>query len=267
MVAINTAFQTAITGLQFQETNLAIKAQNIAAQGVGGYKKEYLVGMTLGYQDHTQPGTPTSENGTIVPTGLQVGIGVQPAGTYRSFSEGDPIKTGEPLDLMILGQGFFIVTLPDGTSGYTRVGALQKNATGQLVMPKTGYVISPGITIPQNATEISITPQGQVFVLTPGSTTPNQIGQIQLATFINPSGLQGIEDSIFQETSASGTPNTGNPGGSPIGILKQGWLEGSNVDAVREMTDLIKIEKIYDMLTKVIKTGDSMLEATTRIRT
>ncbi len=260
-MSIVRAFHITRTGLQLQETNLSIKSQNIAAQGVDGYKRQYLVATDLPYQDFGNVGTNTSDAGTISPTGLQIGLGVQAAGIYRIFTAGDPINTGNPLDLMIEGDGFFEVTLPDGTIAYTRVGALQLDATNRLVMPKTGYPILPVITLPANTTSLSINPLGEVYALVQGQSTEQLIGQIQLATFFNPAGLKAIGDSMFLETSAAGAPDIGVPNTNRRGTIKQTWREGSNVNAVEEITDLIKIEKIYDMLTKVLKTGDAMLQA------
>ncbi len=260
-MSIVRAFHITRTGLQLQETNLSIKSQNIAAQGVDGYKRQYLVATDLPYQDFGSVGASTSDAGTVSPTGLQIGLGVQPAGIYRIFTAGDPINTGNPLDFMIEGDGFFEVTLPDGTIAYTRVGALQLDAQNRIVMPKTGYPVVPGITLPANTTSVSVNSLGQISVLIQGQSTEQVVGQFELATFFNPAGLRAIGDSMFLETSASGTGDKGTPGTNRRGSIKQAWREGSNVNAVEEITDLIKIEKIYDMLTKVLKTGDAMLQA------
>lgn len=267
MPGILSAFHIAKTGLQFQEMNLSVKAHNLAAQGADAYKEESLMGLTLGYIDAENVGSITSETGTISPAGTQIGLGIDPAGVYRNFTQGDPLNTGQELDVMIDGDGFFLVSLPDGTTGYTRVGSLQKNANNQIVMPKTGYVISPGITLPQNALKILINRDGQIYANLPGQTAPQLVGQLQMATFLNPSGLRAIEDSIFLESESSGTPDEGVAGTNRRGTIKQYWKEGSNVNPVKEMTDLIKIEKIYDMLTKVIKSGDEMLSAQVQIKT
>lgn len=265
-MSINTAFHATRTGLQVQETLLATKAGNIASQAVDGFKKRYCVAYDLPYQDHGSVGATTSDAGTVSPTGIQLGSGVQIAATYSVFTQGDRIQTDNPYDVMIEGEGFFEVTLPDGSTAYTRVGALQRDANGRLVMPKTGYPISPAITIPTLAKKITISPSGQVSVQLPGSAEESIVGQIQLATFVNPSGLRLIGDSMHIETAASGSPTVGNPGTDLRGVLMQNYREGSNVNAVEEITDLIKIEKIYEMLTKVLKTGDAMMEAINRIR-
>lgn len=166
---------------------------------------------------------------------------------------------------MIEGNGFFQTTMPDGSAAYTRVGAFQLSPNNEIVLPKTGYIVSPGLIMPTGVTDVSINSQGQVYAMVAGSTTQVLVGQFQLATFVNPSGLMAIGDSMFKQTAASGTPQTGNPGSTNIGYVKQGWREGANVNAVEEMTDLIKIEKIYEMLTKILKTGDSMMTAATGI--
>jgi flagellar basal-body rod protein FlgG len=262
-MSISTAFHVTRTGLQLQEMNLAIKAQNIAAQGADGYKKQYLVSYDLPYQDLGSVGSATSDAGTFSPTGIQIGLGVQAGGIYRVFTPGDPIQTGEPLDLLIDGDGFLEVLLPDGTSAYTRVGSLQKDANGQLVMPKTGYPLVPNIVIPAAATSVKVNPIGQVYATVGGA--EQLLGQIEIATFLNPSGLKAIGDSMFTPTNASGTAAKGVAGTEKRGTIRHGWREGSNVNAVEEITDLIKIEKIYDMLTKVLKTGDAMLESTNHV--
>ncbi|MHA1558827.1 MAG: flagellar hook-basal body complex protein [Alphaproteobacteria bacterium] len=259
------AFHVAKTGLQLQETHLAIKAQNMAAQGVDGYKKQYLISSDLAYQDLGNVGSTTSDAGNISPTGIQVGLGVQPLGIHRVFTEGNPINSENPLDVMIEGDGFLAVTLPDGSPAYTRIGALQLDANNTIVMPKTGYQIAPGLTLPTDTISISINPNGQVYARIQGQVEEELVGQLELATFFNPSGLRSMGDSLFIETPASGVPDIGAAGTGRRGTFRQGWREGSNVSAVEEVTALIQIEKIYEMLTKVIKAGDAMLEATNRI--
>jgi flagellar basal-body rod protein FlgG len=262
MASINNAFNIARTGLQSQETMLSVKTQNIASQGVDAYKRQYLIMYDLPYTDYGTLGVNSSQSGSSMDTtGIQVGMGVQAASIYRVFSQGDAIQTGRSLDVMIEGDGFFVVTLPDGTQAYTRVGSFGRDATNTLVMPKTGYTIQPGITLPSSAQKISINAAGEVYAETsPGVET--QVGQLQLATFFNPSGLKAMGDSIFVETSASGQADTGVPGTNRRGTIKQAYREGSNVNAVEEMTDLIKIEKVYEMLTKAVRTGDAMMAAT-----
>jgi flagellar basal-body rod protein FlgG len=264
-MTINNALHVARTGLQMAEQNLGVKAMNIAGQNADGYKKQYMITLDLAYVDQGGVGTSTSNNNTIAPTGTQIGLGVQSGGIYRDFSQGESVQTNNFLDVMIDGDGFFEVMLPDGTTGYTRVGAFQLSPNNEIVMPKTGYVIAPGLILPPGTTDVSINTQGQVYAMAAGSTTQVLVGQFELATFFNPSGLKAIGDSMFQETPASGTPDKGTPGSSRRGYIKQGWREGANVNAIEEMTDLIKIEKIYEMLTKILKTGDAMMSSATSI--
>lgn len=264
-MAVYDAFNVVRTGLKATEELLHVKSMNIAGQGADAFKKQHLLVTDLPYIDKGGLASPTSNNATQNPTGLQMGLGVQSAGIYRDFSQGDPISTDNPLDVMVEGDGFLMVTMPDGTVAYTRVGALQRNSVNEIVMPKTGYPVAPGIALPSNTISVQINEQGQVYVLTPGSETPQMIGQFQMATFFNPSGLKAIGDSMFVETSASGVADVGPPGTNKRGVLKQGWREGSNVNAVEEMTDLIQLEKIYDMLTKVLKTGDAMMSSAAQI--
>lgn len=260
VVSVQDSLNIARTGLQAQEALLAVKTQNIASQNVDGFKRQYLIMYDLPYIDHGSVGVATSQSGTTDTTGVQIGTGVQAAAIYRIFSPGEYIQTGRSLDVMIDGDGFFMVTLPDGTTGYTRVGSFNRDKNGLLVMPKTGYTIQPGITLPQNAKKISINPAGQIYVETdPGK--EEYVGQLQLATFSNPSGLLAVGDSIFVQTDASGLPDVGEPGTNQRGYVKQAYREGSNVNAVEEMTDLIKIEKVYEMLTKAVKTGDEMMKS------
>ncbi len=262
--SISNALGVARTGLHLQETALAIKSFNIASQGVDAFKRMYIVATDLPYTDYGFVGTPTSPADTISPTGIQIGMGVQSAGTYRIFSMGDPIQTNNPLDVMIEGDGFFEVELPDGTVAYSRVGSWQMNADHELVMPKTGYKIYPTVTLPDDTISVAINSYGEVFAeTTPG--IEEKIGTLQVATFVNPNGLKPVGDSMFLKTGASGEPEEGRPGEERRGTVKQGWREGSNVNAVEEITDLIKIEKIYEMLTKAVKTADAMMESANRM--
>lgn len=259
------AFNVVRTGLKTTEELLHVKSMNIAGQGADAFKKQHLLVTDLPYIDKGGLATPTSTNNTLNPTGLQMGLGVQSAGIYRDFSQGDPVSTDRPLDVMIEGDGFFLVTMPDGSTSYTRVGALQLNNNNEIVMPRSGYPVSPGIVLPSTTTGIKINEQGQVYVTISGSEIPQLIGQFQMATFFNPSGLKAIGDSMFLETTASGTADVGTPGSNRRGVVKQGWREGSNINAVEEMTDLIQLEKIYDMLTKVLKTGDAMMSSASQV--
>lgn len=264
-MSIIAAVNVARTGLQATEDLLHIKSTNIAGAGADAYKKQHLIITDLPYIDKGNLATPTSTNNTRNPTGQQMGLGVQSAGAYRDFSQGEPINSGNPLDLMIEGEGFLMVTLPDGTTGYSRIGALQLSSTGEIVMPKTGYVVQPGITLPINTTSININEQGQVYVTVSGSQMPQLLGQFQLATFFNPSGLKAIGDATYLETDSSGAPDIGVPTSNKRGSIKQGWREGSNVNAVEEMTDLIQLEKVYDMLVKLLNAAKTMWSAANEV--
>ncbi len=262
--SISHALSIATTGMQLCETNLSVKAQNISGQGLDTFKRRYLVATDLPSHDFAAVGMRTSTGGTISPTGLQIGMGVQSAGIYSVFSQGDPIQTNNSLDVMIDGEGFFKITLPDGSMAYTRVGAWQLSPNQEIVMPKTGYQLSPSIKLPQDTLSVHINQFGEVFVETkPG--LEQKVADITLTTFPNQNGLKAIGDSMYIQTDASGFPQDGIAADGLRGSIKQGWREGSNVNAVEEVTDLIKIEKNYDLLSKVIKTGDKMAEISNTI--
>lgn len=264
-MSLTHALNIAKTGLHLQETNIAVKSQNLASQGVDGFKRQYLVAQDLGYQDKALAGIQTSNNNTFSALGLPIGLGVMPAGIYRSFEQGDLISTGEALDLAITGDGFYQIQLPDGTLGYTRTATFQKDAqTGQLVTIE-GYALQPAITIPIDATDLQVSNDGIVSVKTAGQTAYQVIGQLQLARFINPNGLRAIGKNVFAETNGSGAPQIANPGLQGNGTIMQGYREGSNVNSVEEITDLVKIQHAYEQLTKVITTSDAMFDASIRM--
>jgi flagellar basal-body rod protein FlgG len=263
-MSLNNALNIAKTGLHLQETNIAVKSQNLAAQGVDAFKRQYLVAQDLGYQDKALAGTQTSTS-TTATLGLPIGLGVMPAGIYRSFEQGDLIATGEALDIAITGEGFYQVQLPDGTYGYTRTATFQKDPqTGQLVTIE-GYPLQPNITIPIDATDVAVSSDGMVSIKLAGQTNFQDVGQIQLTRFINPNGLRAMGKNIFLETDGSGSPQTANPGLQGNGLIMQGYREGSNVNSVEEITDLIKIQHAYEQLTKVISTSDAMFDASIRM--
>lgn len=262
-MTFSSAFNIARTGLQLQELHLSIKAQNLAAQGNDAFKRQYLVAQDLPYHDLAMVGAQTSSTGNINNTGMQIGSGVKAAAVYRSFSQGDMNNTGEPLDFMIQGDGFYQISRPDGSIAYTRMATFTKSATGQITTPD-GLPLLPNITIPSNAVGIDINNDGEVAVeLNDGTVTV--LGQIQIATFINNNGLKSIGNNLFIETPASGTPILGTPNTDNRGYIMQGWREMSNVNSVEEITDLIKIQRWYEQLTKVINTGDNMMEASNRM--
>ncbi|AIK95510.1 flagellar basal-body rod protein FlgG [Candidatus Odyssella acanthamoebae] len=263
-MSLNNALNIAKTGLHLQETNIAVKSQNLASQGVDSFKRQYLVAQDLGYQDKVLAGAQTSNN-TIAALGLPIGLGVKAAGIYRSFEGGDPISTGEALDIAIMGEGFYQVLLPDGTNGYTRTATFQRDPqTGQLVTID-GYPLIPNITIPIDATDVQISPDGIISIKLAGQTNFQNAGQLQIVRFINQNGLRAMGKNIFLESDGSGTPQIANPGLQGNGTILQGYREGSNVNSVEEITDLIKIQHAYEQLTKVITTSDAMFDASIRM--
>ncbi len=262
-MTFSSAFNIARTGLQLQELHLSIKSQNLAAQGVDAFKRQYLVSQDLPYQDLLMVGAQTSSTGTLNNTGLQIGSGVKAMGVYRSFSQGDMVNTGEPFDFAIQGDGFYQISRPDGSIAYTRMATFTVSPTGQITTP-AGHPLIPNITIPNNAVAVDINNDGEVSVELPdGSITT--LGQLQIATFVNNNGLKSIGDNLYIETPASGTPILGVPNSDNRGYIMQGWKELSNVNSVEEITDLIKIQRWYEQITKVINTGDSMMEASNRM--
>jgi flagellar basal-body rod protein FlgG len=253
------ALDIAATGLQAQQTNVNVISNNLANISTAGYKRQLAEFRDLLYIDQRRVGSTSSDTGTIVPTGIQVGLGVQTASIHRDQAQGTPTSTSGSLDLMISGKGFFQVTLPDGTTSYTRDGIFQLSETGQIVTAD-GYPVLPNITVPNNATGISVNASGVVEATVSGQTVPSNLGQIQLATFINPNGLQATGNNLLLETQASGAPVTGNPGVDGIGTILQGFTESSNVNAVSEITSLITAQRAYEFNTKVITASDEMLK-------
>ncbi|BCW88161.1 Flagellar basal-body rod protein FlgG [Alphaproteobacteria bacterium SO-S41] len=255
----------AATGMLAQQLNVEVISNNIANMNTTGYKQQRAEFQDLLYQNLERPGASTSTSGTIVPYGIQIGLGVKPAAISRSMEQGNLNFTENPYDVAIQGRGYFRIQLPTGEEAYTRAGALGRSAEGQLVTPD-GYTVQPGITIPQDATDISISQQGQVTVRIAGQTTPQQVGQLDLATFINEAGLEATGDNLFLETAASGSAVIGTPGQTGIGTLMQGFLETSNVNPVAEITSLITAQRAYEMNSKVISTSDEMMSMTSRLR-
>lgn len=255
---------TAATGMQAQDLNISVIANNLANVNTNGFKRSRADFQDLLYQNLRLVGTLT-EGGNQVPTGMQLGLGVRPAAIQKIFLQGDFIQTQSSLDLAIQGKGFFQVTLPDGSIGYTRAGSFKLDNTGAIVT-SDGLPIEPAITIPSDAISISIDSQGGVSVLQPGSTAPSLVGTIQLATFINPAGLQSVGKNISLETDASGPPSTGNPGTDEKGTTEQGFLELSNVSIVEEMVNLITAQRAYEINSKAIQTADEMLQTANNIK-
>ena len=259
------ALQIAATGMQAQQLNVEVISHNIANMRTTGYKRMRPEFQDLLYQNVRAPGANSSESGTILPSGIQIGMGVKTASTYRILTQGDVINTEKELDLAIRGEGFFQVQTPDGQTAYTRSGAFSLDANGNLVTQE-GYQVEPAITIPNNARQISISTSGEVQVLLDGQTTPQTAGNIQLARFVNKAGLEAIGDNLFLETQASGTPTTGNPNSDGIGSVLQNFLESSNVNAVSEISDLIAAQRAYEMNARVITAADEMMSATSNLR-
>ena len=247
------------TGMEGQQTKLDTISNNLANVGTNGFKRGGVVFEDLMYQNLRPAGSASSEQ-TTLPTGLQVGLGVRAAGTTRLFSQGSLNQTGNSYDIAIKGNGFFQIQLPDGTTGYTRDGSFQVDANGQLVTT-SGYVLQPGITIPANALSVTVGADGVVQATLPGSTAaPQSVGTIQLASFVNPAGLEPRGGNIFIESAASGTPNAAAPNSNGLGALQQGMLEGSNVNVVEELVTMIATQRAYELNSKAIQTSDQMLQ-------
>jgi len=246
------------TGMEAQQTQLDTISNNLANASTNGYKKSHAVFEDLMYQNLRQVGANSSEQ-TTLPTGLQVGLGTRAVATARNFSQGNLQQSGNALDVAVRGNGFFQVQMPDGTVGYTRDGSLQVDAQGVLVT-NNGYAVQPGITIPVGAQGVTIAPDGTVTAMLSGQTAPQSLGQIQLASFVNPAGLEPKGQNIFTETSASGTPSAGAPGLNGLGALQQGFVETSNVNVVEELVSMIQTQRAYELNSKAIQTSDQMLQ-------
>jgi len=259
------ALRTAATGMAAQQLNVEVISNNIANMNTVAFKKQRAEFQDLLYQTLEQAGAQSSDQGTIVPTGVQVGAGVKAGSVYRIGTQGSMTQTGNKLDLAIEGRGYFQVLLPGGETAYTRAGNFSVNDQGQLVT-QDGYLIQPAVTIPGNATDVSISKAGQVQVTQPGSPTPTVVGTLELATFVNEGGLSAEGGNLFKETAASGAPTTGTPGSEGVRTLLQGYTEASNVDAVSEITALIVAQRAYEMNSKVISTADNMLGVTNQIK-
>lgn len=251
------ALNVAKTGMTAQDTNLKVISNNLANVSTVGFKKDNVVFEDLMYQIRRQPGAQTAEEAQL-PSGLQIGLGVRTVGTQKVFSTGEIEITEESFDVAINGRGFLQVTLPNGDQAYTRNGQLHLNADNELVTAE-GYLIEPAITLPGEVVNFSISSDGVVEVITAGDPQPTEIGQIQLADFVNPQGLAALGQNLFQESGASGAPLVSNPGENGTGAIVQGALEGSNVNSVQELVDMITTQRAYEMNSKVISTADEML--------
>ncbi|MEM8514834.1 flagellar basal-body rod protein FlgG [Massilia sp. MP_M2] len=246
------------TGLEAQQTNLDVISNNLANVSTNGFKKSRAVFEDLLYQNVRQPGAQSSQQ-TNLPSGLQIGTGVRTVATERIHTQGNPQLTGNDKDVMVNGPGYFPVLMPDGTQAYTRDGSFQKDQNGQLVT-SSGFVIQPPITVPINAQSISVGRDGTVSVTVAGETATTQIGALQLATFINPAGLESRGENLYTETTASGNPNLNVPGTNGAGNIMQGYVESSNVNVVEEMVAMIQTQRAYEINSKAITTSDQMLQ-------
>ena len=246
------------TGMEAQQTQLTTISNNLANVSTNGYKKSHAVFEDLMYQNLRQVGANNTEQATL-PTGLQVGLGTRAVATARSFTQGNLQQSDNPMDLAVMGSGFFQVQMPDGTTGYTRDGSFQVSATGQLVT-NNGYALQPGITVPANAQSVTIGADGTVSASVPGQALPQAIGQITLAGFVNPAGLEPRGQNVFAETAASGAPAVDAPGANGLGSIRQGFVETSNVNVVEELVAMIQTQRAYELNSKAIQTSDQMLQ-------
>lgn len=251
------------TGLDAQQTQMDVISNNLANVSTSGFKRSRAVFEDLLYQTLRQPGAQSSQQ-TQLPSGLQLGTGVRPVATERIFTQGNLQQTSNNKDVAIQGSGFFQVLLPDGATAYTRDGSFQTDSQGQLVT-SSGFVIQPALTIPANAENITVGRDGTVSVTQPGSAQPVQVGSLQLATFINPAGLQAMGENLYVETAASGNANTNTPGTNGAGLLSQGYVETSNVNVVEELVNMIQTQRAYEINSKAITTSDQMLQKLTQL--
>ncbi len=254
------SLNVAATGMQAQQTNVDVISHNLANITTTGYKRQRPEFQDLIYQDMSRVGTNSSDAGTIVPTGVQLGLGVKTAATYRNMTQGTVELTDNALDVAINGKGFFIIEQPTGVDAYTRNGAFQLSPDGEIVTSE-GFLVSPGITVPDDAISVNINQTGEVEVELDGQVDTVNLGQLELVTFINEPGLQAIGDNLYLETTASGDPIQGFGGEEGFGVMLQGYLENSNVDPVFEITRLIVAQRAYEMNSQVITASDEMLQA------
>lgn len=251
------------TGLEAQQFNVDVISNNLANVSTNAFKRQRPIFEDLLYQTLRQPGAQSSQQ-TQFPTGLQVGTGVTPVATVRIFTNGNLQQTGNSLDLAINGRGFFQILMPDGSTAYTRDGAFQLDSQGQVVNP-SGYPLQPALTIPADALSITVGADGTVSVTQPGSPTPTQIGNIQLADFVNPAGLQSRGENLFLETASSGPPTVNDPGGNGLGVLNQGYVETSNVSVTEELVNLITAQRAFEINSRAVQTSDQMLQRLTQL--
>ncbi len=255
------ALSIAATGMAAQQTNVEVIANNLANMNTTGYKMQIAEFEDLLYQNVENPGAQSSDTGTLIPNGIQLGAGVRTAAVARVTTQGALQQTSNPFDVAVQGSGYFRVTLPDGTFAYTRAGNFALSASGQIVT-QNGDAVAPGISVPANATAVQINAQGQVQATIPGQTALQTLGQLELDRFPNEAGLNAVGGNLFLETAASGAPQAGVPGSTGYGTIQQGYLEASNVDPVSAITSLITAQRAYEMNSKVITAANDMLQQT-----
>ncbi|WP_300532126.1 flagellar basal-body rod protein FlgG [Maricaulis sp.] len=259
------ALTTAATGMEAQQLNVEVISNNLANMNTTGFKRQRAEFQDLLYQNVASVGADSSDAGTIVPTGVQVGLGVETASIYRITEQGSMTQTGNDLDLAISGRGYFRVQLPSGADAYTRAGNFALSPDGQIVTAD-GYTVAPGIAVPQGTRSVSINQQGQVQAMIDGQTAPQTVGQLELVTFFNEGGLDAMGDNLYLESAASGAASAGTPGSPGYGTIRQGFVEGSNVNAVSEITSLIQAQRAYEMNARVITAADEMLSTSANLR-
>ncbi len=259
------ALSVAATGMMAQQLHVEVISNNIANMTTTGYKRRRPEFQDLLYQSQRRIGAASGQDGSVVPAGVELGLGVKTAAVYRVHGQGNLVNTENSLDIAIQGDGFFVVELPSGETAYTRSGNFQLSPDG-LIVTADGYTVSPGITVPEDAIEIAISAEGEVTAKIEGQIELSDLGQLDLASFVNPAGLTAIGNNLLMETEASGTAVLGTPGSDGFGTLQQGFLESSNVNPVQEITALITAQRAYEMNSKVISAADQMLGTVTQMR-
>jgi flagellar basal-body rod protein FlgG len=254
----------AATGMMAQQTNVEVIANNLANMNTTGYKEQRAEFQDLLYQNVEQAGAQTSDSGTVLPTGIQLGAGVRTAAVARIMSQGDLSSTSNPYDMAIQGSGYFHITMPDGSDAYTRAGNFALSPSGEIVTDK-GYTVAPGITVPSNATAVTVNAQGQVQATIPGQTATQTLGQLELDRFPNEGGLAAQGDNLFTATTSSGAAQAGVPGSTGYGTIQQGFLETANVNPVEEITALITAQRAYEMNSKVVTAANDMMQTTSQM--
>ncbi len=259
------ALQIAASGMSAQQMRVDVVANNLANMSTTGYNARRADFVDLHYQKLAKPGTVSAQDGSVLPTGIQMGLGVRPSAVSVVLGQGTILQTGNDLDVAIEGRGYIEVTLPSGASGYTRDGSLKRTGDG-LIVTADGFQVAPGMTIPSDARSVTINADGEVYAFFNGQVTSQLLGQIGLVGFTNEKGLEAMGSNLYLESPASGPPLVGTPGLDGLGTLRQGYLEESTVDPVREVSELIKAQRGYELNAKVITAADQMLSATSQIR-